>query len=335
MTPASTRPRSLLSRHSAAAFGEDAANYSAQQAADQGRSPVAVEDSGDSSSVTDTVAPCPGVQPAATGSSTAVAAGGDSRLDLALATECSDTAVSAGEGVGTGVAAISESATRAGEADVATQGGPADLKRAPTSLDAAGVQQGIASAQAPQEEGQGASQSLQDGSADMQQAAAAKVVAAQAAAAVGARGDSRAAESAELVTPGRLSGGTTASPPVRSEAKTAATVGEAGAEPSPAVQLPSGGEKWEAADAEAGTAVAASSGLATVELGAGLIDLQTPGSSSSSSLAPSRIWENNVFSPEVTSRSVRGLRRAGSCLGHHCVMPPSTAGTCRPTEGGS
>ena len=332
MTPASTRPRSLLSRHSAAAFGEDAANYSAQQAADQGRSPVAVEDSGDSSSMADTVAPCPGVQPAATGSSTDVAAGGHSKPDHAVVTEGTDTAVSAGKGVGVAVAPISDTAIHAGDADATSPGDPADVEQTPISLDAAGAHQDDASAQAPQEAGPGASESLQDGSAHTQQAAATKVMAAQAAAAVGREASPDAAGRTELVTPGRPSG-EAASSAVRPEATAAARLGEAGAEASPAVQLPSNGKQLEAAGAEAGTALGAGGGLANAELGAGLIDLQTPGSSSSSSLAPSRIWENNVFSPEVTSRSVRGLSRVESCPGHHCMMLPSTARTCRPRAG--
>ena len=258
-----------------------------------------MEEGGGSSSMTDTVTPCPDVQPAATGSSTAVAAAGDSRPGQAVGTEGTGTAASAGKGVGAGVAAISETAAHAGKAHVGSSGGPAGVERTPTSLRAAAAQQGDAADEAQWQEGQGASRSPQVGSAPIQQADAAEVMAAQAAAAVGGGGGSGAAE---LVTPGRLGGGA-ASPPVRPEAITAARLEEAGAEASPAVQLPSEGKEPEPADAEAGTAVAAGGGLATVEVGAGLIDLQTPGSSSSSSLAPSRIWENNVFSPEVTSRS--------------------------------
>ena len=273
-----------------------------------------MEDSGDRSSVTDTEAPCPGVHPAATGSSTALAAGGDSRPAHAVVTEGTDTAASAGSGVGPAVAAISDTGAHAGEPHVASSGSSADVKQVPTSLDAAGAQQGAAAAHSLREEGQGASRSLQDGSACIEQAAADEVVAAQAGAAAD-RGAASGAEPAELVTPGRFIGGG-ASSAARPEAKAAARLGEAAAKPSPAVQLPSDCEGPEAADAEAGTAVGAGGGPATDEPGAGLIDLQTPGSSSSSSLAPSRIWENNVFSPEVTSRSAQGLvlLRAASAI---------------------
>ena len=268
---------------------------------------MAAEDSGDRSSVTDTEAPCPGVQPAATGSSAASAAGGDSRPAHAVVTEGTDTAASARLGVGPAVAAISETGAHAGEAHVARSEGSAGLKQTPTSLDAAGAQQGAAAAHSLREEGQDASRSLADGSAHIQQTAADEVIAAQAGAAAD-RGAASGAEPAELVTPGRFTGGA-ASSAVRPEAKAAAGLGEAGVEPSPAMQLPSDGEGPKAADAEAGTAAGAGGGPATDEPGAGLIDLQTPGSSSSSSLAPSRIWENNVFSPEVTSRSAQGLCR--------------------------